>query len=117
MVVETVVAALQEEAVDRNVSVQTENLKRPLLVNCSSGQLGSVVSNLLRNAIKYVVEENPRKIPTVRIRCFLTAENRARFEIEDNGPGIEEAKQRTIFHLYVRGTETPGGLGLGFADR
>jgi signal transduction histidine kinase len=81
-------------------------------VRCSPGILMSLLSNLLRNAIKYMGECEERRI-SVRVRERGAG---VRVEIADTGPGIPEHICKTIFEPYVRG-ETTGqpGIGLGLA--
>lgn len=85
---------------------------QPGRVRCAPGVLSSVLSNLVRNAIRYMgVATERRVLVAVRDdgRRFL-------FEVTDTGPGIEEGWQRTIFEPLVRGRATTGGgIGLGLA--
>jgi signal transduction histidine kinase len=85
---------------------------------CTPGALRSVLSNLLDNAVKYVVEgSSPERKVTAR------AARRGAFahiEIEDTGPGIPATAQNAIFQPFVRlpGTRQPGtGLGLATVKR
>ena len=86
----------------------------PLQVSCTPGALSSVLSNLLGNAAKFVVEgsELPRRI-CVRINEQADA---AHVEIEDNGPGVPTEAEQRIFEPFQRwhGTQQPG-VGLGLA--
>jgi len=80
---------------------------------CPPGALSSVLSNLLGNAVKFVVEgaELPRRI-SMRIN---EQEDSVQVEIEDNGPGIPAEAERRIFEPFQRwrGTRQPGfGIGL-----
>jgi signal transduction histidine kinase len=84
-----------------------------LEVACTPGALSSVLSNLIGNAAKFVVEgsELPRRI-AVRVNEAASA---AHFEIEDNGPGIPKEAQDRIFAPFQRllATRQPRfGLGL-----
>lgn len=83
----------------------------PVRLACSPGILGSLVSNLVHNAIKYLGDRSERRI-TVRV---LERGAMVRFEVEDTGPGLPPDLERTVFDAYVRarGTLLPGfGLGL-----
>jgi len=67
--------------------------------------LGSVMSNLLRNALHYT------KAGSVR----LIIENGG-FRVEDTGVGIPVDQQERMFQPFVRGEESRGeGLGLGLS--
>ncbi|MGH8289884.1 MAG: sensor histidine kinase [Steroidobacteraceae bacterium] len=84
-----------------------------LEVACTPGALSSVLSNLVGNAAKFVIEGSqvPRRI-AVRIREEASA---AHVEVEDNGPGIPLEAEERIFEPFRRlqGTRQPGfGLGL-----
>ena len=83
-----------------------------LVVRCASGVLASLLSNLLRNAIKHM-GDSPRRQIVLRVS---RVDGRVRFEVEDTGPGIEPELLAHVFDPYVRGsgTATPG-LGLGLA--
>lgn len=80
-------------------------------VACSSGVLTSLVTNLVRNAIKYMGDSAQRRID-IRV---LEAGERWRVEVEDTGPGIPEEAQSRIFQPYVRLTRGGQGIGLGLA--
>ncbi len=75
-----------------------------------------VVANLLDNAIKYTVEGG------ISVSCKI-AQNRARIEIADTGPGVPLDRQAAIFEDFVQldnaeRSQTKGlGLGLAIARR
>lgn len=67
--------------------------------------LGSVLSNLLRNALHYTEQG--------AIRLVLTATGVC---VEDSGTGITQKQQARLFEPFVRGTTARGeGLGLGLS--
>lgn len=78
---------------------------------CSEGVLTSIVSNLVRNALKYMGPA-PVKRVDVRVR---DADDRWRVEIEDTGPGIAPEHQQKIFEAYVQLDRSSAGVGLGLA--
>jgi signal transduction histidine kinase len=80
-------------------------------VGCSPGVLTSIVSNLVRNAIKYMSDSVTRRIE-IRVE---THGERWRFEVEDTGPGIPVEQQQRIFEPYVRLARGGTGIGLGLA--
>ena len=86
----------------------------PLEVACTPGALSSVLSNLVGNAAKFVVEgsELPRRI-AVRVSEEAHA---AHVEVEDNGPGIPQEAEQRIFEPFRRlHTTRQSGFGLGLA--
>jgi signal transduction histidine kinase len=80
-------------------------------VACSAAVLTSLVSNLVRNAIKYMGDSAERCID-VRV---LDAGNRFRIEVQDTGPGIPSEQQKSIFEPYVQLGRGGTGIGLGLA--
>jgi signal transduction histidine kinase len=111
-VLNTVVAGIRP----RLEAIQAELTVAPapaLEIACTPGALSSVLSNLVGNAAKYVVEgsELPRRI-AVRVSEGAHA---AHVEVEDNGPGLPSDAEERIFEPFqrVHGTRQPGfGLGL-----
>jgi signal transduction histidine kinase len=72
----------------------------------------SLLTNLLRNAIKYMGASPTRRI-TVRV---IDGPARRLFEVEDTGPGVPESIRDRVFEPHVRGPETgQPGIGLGLA--
>jgi signal transduction histidine kinase len=111
-------AILTSIAVDCSEAAAQDNIE--LVVNvdaqvevpCTPGVMASIINNLIRNAIKYMGARPVRRI-TVRAKPAGTM---VRFEVEDTGPGIPTAAQRSIFEPFVRGRhETVSGTGLGLA--
>jgi signal transduction histidine kinase len=69
------------------------------------GFLGTVMSNLMRNALHYTTAGE--------VRLVLTANG---FRVEDTGQGIPSAQQDSMFKPFVRGSQARGeGLGLGLS--
>lgn len=84
----------------------------PIAARCSAGVLISLLSNLLRNALKYLGESQRREV-TLRVH---QRRGSVTFEIEDTGPGIPPSLGDKIFQPYVRGPSTgKPGIGLGLA--
>lgn len=104
-------AELRPDAAAANVDLVLEPFPRTT-VACSAGVLTSLISNLLRNSLKYLGERPVRRI-RVRVRDRGAA---ARVEVEDTGPGLPPGLEASVFEIYVRadGASVPG-LGLGLA--
>jgi len=110
--VEGVVEELRPPAVERGISIEVELPPGPLAVRCASGVLASLLSNLLRNAIKHMGSSKRRQVD-VRV---TSRHERVRFEVEDTGPGLPPELVPQAFDPYVRGVGTSEpGLGLGLA--
>lgn len=92
----------------------TAELKAPV-VYADKEYLEEILSNLIDNAIKYSKPEGV----DIRIRSELN-EKYTVIKVHDNGLGISEADQRTIFNKYERAAagrkknkDKPSGFGLG----
>jgi signal transduction histidine kinase len=79
-------------------------------VQCASGILTSIVTNLVQNAIRHTDSDEHR----VDVRA-VDAGKEVRLEVEDTGPGIAPDERERIFEPYVRAPEGGGVLGLGLA--
>lgn len=82
------------------------------VVACNPGVLTSLLSNLVRNAIKYLGDGLERRV-TIRVR---ERGERVRVEVVDTGMGVPPALEQRIFEPYVRAPHTKQpGVGLGLA--
>jgi signal transduction histidine kinase len=109
-VITDVVDGLIGQARERQIDLCVSELPAGA-VACSRGVLTSVVSNLVRNAIKYIGDAPERRIE-LRV---IDAKQRWRIEVEDTGPGIPAEHQQRIFQPYVRLGRGGDGIGLGLA--
>lgn len=80
-------------------------------VACSAGVLTSLITNLVRNAMKHMGDVSERRVE-VRV---LDAGARWRVEVSDTGRGIAEDQQKRIFEPYVQLGRRRDGIGLGLA--
>ena len=103
---------VSEEAAAAHVTVRVEELPA-CHVRCTPGVLGSVLSNLVRNAIKFTAHRNVREVV---IRGQVHAGHLA-LEVADTGPGIDDDHAATLWLPFVRGSSvgTLPGMGLGLA--
>lgn len=70
-----------------------------------------VLVNLLENAIKFTPSEGTIEVGAKKDGDWIL------FWVRDNGPGIPPADRERIFNKFtrLRGTNKPGGLGVGLA--
>lgn len=112
--IESVVGDLADEAKAAGVKLTVEEIPS-CAVSCADGILASILSNLVRNAIKFTGDRPVREI-VVRGR---EDGERVSIEIADTGPGIENDRLSTIWLPFVRGSGGTGaalsGMGLGLA--
>jgi two-component system sensor histidine kinase TctE len=82
----------------------------PCPVDATPLLLREALSNLLDNALRYA-----GRGATVTVRVSRDGAAQARLEVEDNGPGIDEADRERVFDRFVRRRDDDGGCGLGLA--
>jgi signal transduction histidine kinase len=109
-VIADVVAELDAQAKQRAIELAVSPVPAGAIA-CSAGVLTSILSNLVRNAIKYMNDADDRRIEVHIARI----DARWRFEVKDTGPGIPLADQRRIFEPYVQLRRDSAGIGLGLA--
>ena len=78
----------------------------PARVRADDKRLRQILINLLGNAVKFT------RTGRVTLRSSHSHEM-ARFEIEDTGPGMDEAELQRVFEPFVRGTAAGGDAGAG----
>jgi len=95
--------------------LRVEAPAREAEVACRPGILVTLLSNLLRNALKYGAADGAS--PRIAVRALADGP-RVRFEVEDAGPGVPPGMEARIFEPHVRApsaARTRPGLGLGLA--
>jgi PAS domain S-box-containing protein len=85
------------------------------IIRAEPALLGQVLRNLIANAVKFSAGEDPRvSVSATRgLRHW-------RFDIQDNGPGVEAGEVARIFEVFQRlhGRDVPGtGIGLAIVKR
>jgi two-component system, OmpR family, sensor kinase len=86
---------------------------QPLTLRCASGDLRSLLDNLIENALRYTPEGG---VVDVRL---VNEQGKPAVEVVDSGPGIPEDMLPRVFDRFFRvpGTGAPGsGLGLAIAQ-
>jgi len=112
-VVEDVASDNQGAADEARTSLVIEPMPNAT-VACSVSVLTIILSNLVRNAVKYIDggESDLRRV-TVRMR---ERDGRLCFEVEDTGPGLPRGTEEQVFEPFVRvSNHANGGIGLGLA--
>ncbi len=110
-VVAEVIQILTPDAESRKQTFEVAGLDSPLWVYGDPARLQQVVSNLVKNAIKYSpIEER------IWIRVGIDGSN-AIIQVRDSGVGIAPDILPTVFDLFVQSKETldrsDGGMGVG----
>lgn len=84
-----------------------EGLKVPL----PSAVLGTIVTNLAKNALLYLGDARDRLVTI----CATSRDDSVLLQVEDHGPGLAPGSLEGLFAPFVRGTSRSGGHGLGLA--
>lgn len=108
-IVQGIATTLTHQAITSNAEIVVEPL--PTLIG-DRLSVDQIFANLLDNALKYLDAARPGRI-VVRGKA---THNFVRFDVEDNGRGIEPADQQRIFELFRRaGPQDRPGEGIGLA--
>lgn len=110
--VAAVLADAESDADAGGIALRAEvDATRP--VACAEGVLLSLLSNLVRNAIKHMGAAPRREVV---VRALERNRHLVRLEVQDTGPGLEPDLVTVAFEPHVRGPQAAGaGLGLGLA--
>lgn len=91
----------EEIAKSKNIKLHSNISRTPIFMDKYSANM--IINNLMSNAIKY-----SRKRKNINI----TLDNH-KLEVKDEGIGMSQDVQDTIFVRYKRGTKEEGGFGIG----
>ncbi len=110
--VEEVIAVLQIEAQKREISIDVQLPREPLMLWADSAQILQILYNLVGNALKYTLTNGSIQIVAMQTETAVI------LKIKDSGLGMTEAQKEALFTLYYRTddakkSKTKGhGLGL-----
>jgi len=98
----------------RRISIIKEFDKDVPRVPCTETEIEQVFLNLFKNAAQAMSENNQCDAPFLAIRLSKEG-NKAKIEVEDNGPGIEEAVKKRVFEPFYTTKPVGKGTGLGLS--
>lgn len=103
-----VVGIFKETAISKNIIIRLEVVEK-LILKADRNSLGTILRNLVGNAIKFTNNEGEVVIAAQSKKSSIV------IEISDNGIGISENKLEDIFELdnSSYGTSNEKGTGLG----
>ena len=85
------------------------------IVPCEAAKIQQVLLNILRNGAQ-AMQSTGVKEPTFIIRTkTLKYRNMISIEVEDNGPGMDEATRKRVFEPFFTTKEVGVGTGLGLS--
>ncbi|HBQ61254.1 MAG TPA: hypothetical protein DD671_16965 [Balneolaceae bacterium] len=95
---------------ETNAQISADDLPT---INANPGPIKQLFQNLINNAIKYQESGNQ---PVVEI-SYLETDTHWEFTVKDNGIGINEEFQHTIFQIFQRlhTRDQYSGTGIGLA--
>lgn len=115
---ENVISALNNSALDNNIKLHLEyDETLPTNFNADQLKISQILINLIGNSIKFT------KNGDIWIRIIKHQQDGddyvVRYEVEDNGIGISQEKQKNMFESFSQGSiqinRKYGGTGLGLS--
>jgi polar amino acid transport system substrate-binding protein len=82
------------------------------LVMCEASKIQQVFLNLLTNGAQAMMSSSRRELPRITLRVCHD-DGQVRVEVEDNGPGMDEAARKRVFEPFF--TTRGDGTGLGLS--
>jgi two-component system sensor histidine kinase HydH len=111
-VVDQAVDLVRARARQQAVEIAVHCPNRPVLADVDAGQLGTVLVNLLLNAL----DAMPRG-GAVAIDLGLSPDAKIQIRVSDTGPGISGELMSRLFTPFVSSKQTGTGLGLSISRR
>jgi PAS domain S-box-containing protein len=99
----------------RTIEIVREFQDDVLTVQCEGGGIQQVFLNILRNGALAMAERHGACEPARFVLRLMRDGEMARVEIEDNGPGMEEAVRKRVFEPFFTTKEVGIGTGLGLS--
>ncbi len=98
---------LENYARINNINIQTDLAPDLPVIASQQAELQQVFLNLISNAIDAIEKDGLVEVRSRRINSKIAV------EVQDNGPGIPEDKQKRIFDPFFTTKRTGKGTGLG----
>lgn len=98
----------------QRMSLRTE----PCVVRCDANAIGTLVRNLLDNALRYTQEHG--RIDLACKRVNVQGADKICLTVADNGPGVAPDQRTRIFHRFYRiagNAHRGSGIGLSLVQR
>jgi PAS domain S-box-containing protein len=98
----------------RSIEIVREYAAEPVIADIAQQEMEQVLLNILKNAAQAIAGAKMNREPRIILRSSLS-EDIAELEIEDNGPGMDEATRLRIFEPFFTTKEIGIGTGLGLS--
>lgn len=98
------------------ITFHTEITPDNLILHADESLIAQVITNLLKNAIQAIEEQEPRTgNGDIHIRCYCNEEEAVLIEISNNGPQIPQEIADQIFIPFFTTREGGNGIGLSIS--
>ena len=108
-ILEDVLVLVQQQAIERNIHIETELDEKIDLIYGDPDQLKQVFLNIVLNAFQ-AIEQTGKVILRTR-----SDHHRIFVDISDNGKGMSPEVQQRIFDLYFSTKDDGAGVGLAIS--
>lgn len=98
----------------RSIDIVREYDDKPILVNIALQEIEQVLLNILKNSAQAMADTALHRPPRITLRTGVS-DGMAVLDIEDNGPGMDEATRLRIFEPFFTTKEVGVGTGLGLS--
>ena len=117
-IVKQAVSMLGTKAANLHVDLSSQVDSFPFEVKLDPFTIKSMLVNLISNALEACARDKTKKNKRVFARALAYNEFQFKFEVEDNGVGIEEETKNKIFKEFFSTRGTHGtGLGLSVVEK
>lgn len=98
-----------------NIAIEKDYDKGVGLLECTETEIVQVLLNIIKNAAQAMAGRGDRpELSSLRLQSKLLTDV-VRIEIEDNGPGMDEATRRRVFEPFFTTKPLGDGTGLGLS--
>lgn len=98
----------------RSIDIVREYAAEPIPVDIALQEIEQVLLNILKNSAQAMAATAAHRSPRITLRTGVSG-GMALLDIEDNGPGMDEATRLRIFEPFFTTKEVGVGTGLGLS--
>jgi len=105
-VIEDVLTLVSQQAIERNIKVETDLCDSMERIYGDADQLKQVILNIVLNSFHAIHHDGTTRISSQQNSSSIIV------EIEDNGSGMTQETQERLFELYYTTKHDGGGIGM-----